>query len=127
MDSSGKICVLHIDDEPTNVLLFELNFSKFYEVISSSSGSEGLELLTRNVEVDVIFCDMKMPGMNGVEFIQKAVLIRPGIPCFILTGYDIQPEIYNAINEGLISGYIQKPFGISQIVAAVNKVTGLPD
>jgi len=51
--------VLHIDDEPTNVLLFELNFSKFYEVISSSSGSEGLELLTRNVEVDVIFCDMK--------------------------------------------------------------------
>jgi len=123
MDSSDNISVLHIDDEPTNVLLFEVNFRKLYEVISARSGDEGLEKLVNSSKVDVIFCDMKMPGMNGLEFARQAAMVRPGIPCFILTGYDISPEIYNAINEGWVMGYIQKPFEVDQIISAVNKVT----
>lgn len=115
--------MLHIDDEPTNILLFEVNFRKYYQVISAPSGTDGLTKLTQNPNIDVIFCDMKMPGMNGLEFARQAAMVKPGIPCFILTGYDILPEIYHAINEGWVSGYIQKPFEVDQIISAVNKVT----
>ncbi len=123
MDATGNISVLHIDDEPTNVLLFEVNFRRFYQVISAHSGADGLTKLTQNPNIDVIFCDMKMPGMNGLEFAREAAKVKPGIPCFILTGYDISPEIYHAINEGWVSGYIQKPFEVDQIITAVNKAT----
>lgn len=121
MDATGNISVLHIDDEPTNVLLFEVNFRRLYQVISAHSGADGLTKLAQNPNINVIFCDMKMPGMNGLEFARQAAMVRPGIPCFILTGYDISPEIYNAISEGWVSGYIQKPFEVEQIIAAVNK------
>lgn len=115
--------MLHIDDEPTNVLLFEVNFRWYYRVVSANSGVDGLTKLTQYPNIKVIFCDMKMPGMNGLEFAREAAKVKPGVPCFILTGYDISPEIYHAINEGWVSGYIQKPFEVDQIISAVNKAT----
>lgn len=124
MDATGNISVLHIDDEPTNVMLFEVNFRRLYRVISARSGADGLTKLAQHPNINVIFCDMKMPGMNGLEFAREAAKVKPGTPCFILTGYDISPEIMNAISEGWVSGYIQKPFEVEQIIAAVNKVIG---
>lgn len=118
------VTVLHIDDEPTNILLFEVNFRNRYRVISAYSGSEGVEKLQSNPGVDVIFCDMKMPGMNGLEFARQAAVIRPGIPVFILTGYDISPEMMNAINQGWVKGYIQKPFEVEVIDKTIGATLG---
>lgn len=120
MDTSGVVTILHIDDEPTNILLFEVNFRNRYRVISTYSGLDGLEKLQGNPGVDVIFCDMKMPGINGLEFARQAAVIQPGVPVFILTGYDISPEIINAINQGWVKGYIQKPFEVELIDRTVN-------
>ncbi|MFO7828303.1 MAG: response regulator [Bacteroidales bacterium] len=117
-----KITILYVDDEPLNLKLFEINFRKKFNVITALSGNKGLEILERNEFVQVVISDMKMPGMNGIEFIKKAKSEFPGIKYFILTGFDITEEIADALNERLILKYFRKPFNMKEIEESIFEV-----
>lgn len=117
-----KITILYVDDEPLNLKLFEINFRKKFNVITASSGNDGLEILERNEFVHVVISDMKMPGMNGIEFIKKAKSDFPRIKYFILTGFDITEEIADALNERLILKYFRKPFNMKEIEESIFEV-----
>jgi two-component system, response regulator, stage 0 sporulation protein F len=119
---SDKITILYVDDEYTNLMLFRINFQKKYNVITSYSGIEGLEQLRTHPEIVIVISDMKMPGMDGLEFIKKAKSEFPDVVFFILTGYDITPEIENALESELISKYFSKPFKLTEIEEAINQV-----
>jgi len=112
---SDKPTILYVDDEPTNLLLFRINFQKKYTVITAISGYEGLEKLRAHPEIVIVISDMKMPGINGIEFIKLAKVDYPKIIYFILTGYDITPEIEEALNSKLIHMYFSKPFRVDDI------------
>jgi len=58
---------------------------------------------------------MRMPSMNGIQFIRKAKDKWPGIKYFILTGFEITPEIQSAINEKLIHKYFRKPYNLKEM------------
>ena len=107
---SKKTTILYVDDEPTNLMLFEQLFKTKYQVLTAESGYKGLKLLTQRPDIHVIISDMKMPGMNGLEFIQESKKLYPSILYFILTGYEITEEIQESLENGLISKYFQKPF-----------------
>ena len=117
-----KITILYVDDEPLNLKLFEINFRKKFNVITAFSGNEGLEILEKNEFVHVVISDMKMPGMNGIEFIKKAKSDFPRIKYFILTGFDITEEIADALNERLILKYFRKPFNMKEIEESIFEV-----
>lgn len=119
---SDKITILYVDDEYTNLMLFRINFQKKYTVITSYSGIEGLEQLRTHSEIVIVISDMKMPGMDGLEFIKKAKSEFPNVVFFILTGYDITPEIENALESELISKYFSKPFKLTEIEEAISQV-----
>ncbi|HPR84329.1 MAG TPA: response regulator [Candidatus Paceibacterota bacterium] len=114
-----KITLLYVDDEPMNLKLFEINFRKKFNVLTAESGNEGLEILKSNSEIIIVISDMKMPGMNGIEFIKKAKINFPKIRYFILTGFDITEEIADALNERLIHKYFRKPFNIREIEESI--------
>ena len=116
-----KIVVLYVDDEPINLKLFSLAFERKFRVEIADSGSEGIHKLNTMPEIKVIISDMKMPGMNGIEFIRNARTVYPDRSYFILTGFDITTEISNAIKEGLIHNYFRKPFNLKEIEAAIHK------
>ncbi len=63
---------------------------------------------------------MKMPGMNGLEFIQIVKNKYPEKHCFILTGYNITDQIYTAIQEKLVLKCFSKPFDISDILTTMD-------
>lgn len=107
--------ILYVDDESVNLRLFEINFRKKYDVFLAHDGFQGLEILENELDVLVIISDMKMPGMNGIEFIKNAKERYPDKKYFILTGYEITPEIKEALNAGLIMKYFSKPFNILEI------------
>ena len=113
--------ILYIDDEIINLQLFEYNFSGSYEVITGNSGALGLKLLEKHPDIKVVISDMKMPIMNGLEFINRAKLKFKEKIYFILTGYDITEEIEMAITSRLIMKYFRKPFNISEIQKAINE------
>ncbi|MEE4197915.1 MAG: response regulator [Bacteroidales bacterium] len=116
----NKTTILYVDDEPMNLKLFEINFSKKFNVITALSGNEGLKVLAeKHHVVNVVISDMKMPGMNGIEFIKKAKSDYPDIKYFILTGFEITEEIAEALNNNLIQSYFQKPFNMQEIEESI--------
>ena len=119
---SNKIKILYVDDEPVNLELFEINFSEKYHFITADNGFDGLEKLCADDEIKVVISDMKMPGMNGIEFITKAKAKCADKLFFILTGYDITPEIQHALSSGLIMRYFSKPFNMNEIDEAIHAV-----
>ena len=117
---SKKCTILYVDDEPLNLDLFEINLHDSFIVLTAISGDDGLKLLQQKPEICVVVSDMKMPGMNGLEFIDKAKENRPDICYFILTGYGITNEIKEAINNRTIIKYFQKPFDLTEIETSIN-------
>ncbi len=117
-----KSKVLYVDDEPINLKLFELNFNKKYEVITANNASEGLDLLEKKADIIIVISDMKMPEMNGIEFIRNAKFKYPDKKFFILTGYEITSEIQSALDEGLILKYFSKPFNFKEIDGAIEAI-----
>ncbi len=120
--TNNTTTLLYVDDEPMNVKLFQINFRKKYNVITAESGEEGLEKLKENPETSVVISDMKMPGMNGIEFIKLARQDFPDISYYILTGFDITEEIADALNERIIHKYFRKPFNMKEIELAITEV-----
>jgi two-component system, response regulator, stage 0 sporulation protein F len=112
---TDKTTILYVDDEPINVLVFEESFKRIYNIITAESGIEGLDKLHKNPDTRVVISDMKMPVMNGIDFISKAKTEFPDIVYFILTGYNITEEIADALNKKLIAKYFRKPFDIKEI------------
>lgn len=120
----GKdIKILYVDDEKINLLLFERNFKDKYHVLVAEDGAKGLEILALNCDVDMIISDMKMPGMNGLEFICKVKERYPDKKCYILTGFEITEEISNALATGLIVEYFSKPYDVAKMHSIIAKVT----
>jgi response regulator RpfG family c-di-GMP phosphodiesterase len=119
---NDKTTLLYIDDESINVMLFEINFRKYYHVISAPSGYEGLNTLFANPDISVVISDMKMPGMNGIEFITQAKREFPQKKYFILSGFNVTEEMDKALKDGLICKYLRKPFDLKQILESVEEV-----
>ena len=112
--------ILYVDDEEVNLLLFKLNFKKHFEVQTANNGSEALEMLEGGLQPDIVISDMKMPGMNGVNFLKKAKTLLPHTPFYILTGFEIITEIQEALNAGLIQSYLRKPFERDKLIEEFN-------
>lgn len=125
---NNKPKILYVDDEEMNITVFQLTFSKVFEVLTAESGAKGMEILNSDPEIKFVISDMRMPAMNGLEFIRKIKNVCAHIPCSILSGYQESPEILEALNNGEIVDYLLKPFNkgaIEQLVLKhVNSSTG---
>ena len=113
------VSILYVDDEPINLMLFNINFKKKYNVITAISGEDGMVKLKQNPQIKIVISDMKMPGMNGIEFISMAKKEFPSVIFYILTGYDITTDIAQALKDKIINQYFSKPFNISEINNAI--------
>jgi two-component system NtrC family sensor kinase len=112
--------ILCIDDEP-NVLrsLTRLFLDDRHEILTASSGAEGLLILDRGGGVPVVISDYRMPGMNGVEFLSEVRRRWPETVRIVLSGYADTAAIVSAINEGQIYRFIPKPWNDDELRAAV--------
>ena len=95
--------------------------------MAASSGAEALALMQQH-QFDLIISDMRMPSMDGAEFLTKAYHLQPESYRILMTGYaDIQSTIA-AVNSGKISRYIAKPWNNQELITAVQdglKLVGL--
>lgn len=114
-----KIKILYVDDEFINLQLFKIIFSKKYEVLTELNPIKALEILDKELEISIVISDMRMPQINGIEFIKKAKEKYPDKKYFILTGYEITEEIRQALDNKLILEHFKKPFDVNQILKAI--------
>ena len=119
MSESIKYSLLFVDDE-SNILssLNRLFRPEGFNVYLASSGQEGLDILQKE-NIDVIVSDMRMPEMDGAQFLEQAYKKWPKTVRLLLTGYSDVNETVSAINKGKIFQYINKPWDDSEIVFTV--------
>lgn len=113
--------LLYVDDEKINLKIFTALFRKKYDVFVAESGPKALPILQEHTDIDYVISDMKMPEMDGLEFIRKASENHPSINYYILSGFYQDDKITKAIEEGLILEFFEKPFDIDQIQEALEK------
>ncbi len=121
MTKPGLLKVLYVDDEPINIMVFEARFSKEYEILTAPNGESGLEILSKHLGINIVFSDFQMSGINGLEFIEKARQMYPGLGYFLLTCSMLTPEIETALDTKLINGLIRKPYKKEEIIRVINK------
>lgn len=118
-DEKGTL--LLVDDEGGILnALKRIFMAEGYQIHTALSGTEGVQLLEQHAEIDIIISDMRMPGMDGAEFLKISAQRWPNVKRILLTGYaDINSAIM-AINEGKIDYYISKPWKNDEIISIVN-------
>lgn len=106
----SKYTILIVDDENNIVQSLKRLFRNLgYNTLSAHSGSEGLTLL-RSQDIDVVVSDMKMPVMDGAQFLEQVANTSPDTIRILLTGYADMDSTVRAINKGKIYRYISKPW-----------------
>ncbi len=101
--------ILAVDDEQSSLNAIYRTLRKEYDVILSLNGHSGLEVL-KDQKIAVILGDQRMPEMTGVEFFKKSLEIQPDAVRILITGYSDIEAIIQAINEGQVFYYINKPW-----------------
>ena len=114
-----KSSILVIDDEEIIRLLFKKTLEKLgHRVVSAKTSSDGLELV-KQWDFDVVFLDLKMPGMDGAYLFHQIKIIKPKLPVIIITGYPDSDMMARALTHGPFA-VMNKPFSESDIVEVLN-------
>ena len=112
--------ILIVADEPNyQIVLSELLRDEGHEVFTADSGIEGLPII-RDTDLDLVISDMKMPGMDGIEFLAKIKELNKDLPVILITAYAEVEKAVEAMRLGAFT-YLAKPFSNEQLLAAVNK------
>lgn len=107
--------ILIIDDEKAiRETLSEILSFENYKVDTASNGKEGVEMLTNNI-YDVVLSDIKMPGMDGMEFLTKATEISPDTPVIMISGHGTIELAVEAVRKGAYD-FIAKPPDLNRLL-----------
>lgn len=112
--------ILVVDDDPVVGKSFDRVLSgKGYAVITASNGDEALKKL-RSESYDLVFTDIKMPGMSGLEVAERVKASQPWLPVVIITGYGTEANEARAEAAG-VSGFLHKPLSPEMIEGTTEK------
>ncbi len=119
-EKSDVVRILVIDDETViRELLFDVLSRKGYVVDTAEDGFQGLEK-AKTTRYDVIFTDIRMPGINGLEVYKKLRQISAESQVIVMTGYGLEEMISEALALGAFAD-VKKPFEISHIYDLVHR------
>ncbi|TVR46131.1 MAG: sigma-54-dependent Fis family transcriptional regulator [Planctomycetota bacterium] len=110
--------ILVIDDNPTNRETFaDVLDGEGHTVLSASSGEEGLAKMTAAV-VDCVLCDLKLPGLDGLETMELAHEKHGRMPWILITGHGNEEIAVQAIKQGAFN-YLTKPVDLQRLKATL--------
>ena len=110
--------ILVIDDEaPIRETLKEILEYENYNVTTADDGNKGLLLIQKN-EYDVVLCDVKMPGIDGMELLDRAQALRPDLPFIMISGHGNVEMAIDATKKGAYD-FITKPPDLNRLLISI--------
>ena len=106
--------VLYADDEPDVREVFAAVFEDDFDVTCVATGQEALDALASR-EFDVLVSDMRMRPMKGSELLAKAYEAHRDAQRILLTGFSDHDDLADAVNNGHLFAYVQKPWDNAQL------------
>jgi two-component system response regulator AtoC len=116
----NRFSVLVVDDEQDNLDAFRFVFRKSFSLTYAQGGDQALAML-ETLDPAVIVSDQRMPGMSGIELLQKAQRRRPDASGVLLTAYTDLPVLLEAINSGAVYRYVQKPWDSKELTVILRQ------
>lgn len=118
---NARARILAVDDEPVVLDSFrKILVMAGLSVDTVETGPEALTLL-RQRDYDLLFTDLKMPGMDGVEVVKSATHLRPDLDVAVITGYATIESAVETMRFGA-ADYVQKPFTEEELSAFANRL-----
>ncbi len=116
--------ILIVDDDPLvrDVLTSIFSQSGNYRPEIACDGYDGLKKIQES-DYDVVFTDLTMPGINGIDFMKTAFKINPSLPVVVITGHSSIENAINAMREGA-KDFITKPFNVSTVTSIADRLIG---
>ena len=109
-----KVTVLVVDDEPAvRAMAVDMLRALGLEVLDAYNGQDALRLLSQHPEIRLLFTDVRMPGMTGVELAEAARRLRPNLKVIVTSAY---------VGEDIVPSsdlFVPKPFRLDQLAAAI--------
>ncbi|MCZ2298567.1 MAG: sigma-54 dependent transcriptional regulator, partial [Chitinophagales bacterium] len=114
--------ILVIDDEKSirNVLK-DILTNEGYKVDEAADGEEGFKKFSET-DFDAVLCDIKMPKIDGIEFLQKAYELKPEVPIIIISGHGNIETAVDAVKKGAYD-YISKPPDLNRLLITIRNAT----
>src|SRR5687767_11295622 len=120
MNPSDLPAVLYVDDDALNLRVFDANFGQRFRIFRCSSPAEALATLEqRRSEIGVVLSDQRMPGMTGVELLERARTIAPDAKRMLVTAYADMQAVIDAVNRGQVTRYFVKPWDRAELLSAL--------
>ena len=117
--------ILVVDDDPVIGKSFDRVLSgKGYAVITAADGEEALRKLSTET-YDVVFTDIRMPGMSGLEVAERVKASQPWLPVVIVTGYGSGDNEARATAAG-VAGFLRKPLSPDMIEGTTERALAAP-
>jgi DNA-binding NtrC family response regulator len=112
--------ILIVEDEPRMRRLLEISLGEEGHTVQTVDDAEtGLKALRKDA-VDLILTDLKLPGMNGLDFLEQAKELNPSVPVVVMTAYGSVETAVEAMKAGA-SDYVLKPFTMAEMKLVVKK------
>ena len=114
----AKILIIEDEKAIRNVLSnIVIEEDKNHEVDTAENGLDGFEMLTQNT-YDLVLCDIKMPNMDGIELLEKAIAIQPELPIVMISGHGDLNTAVESIKKGAFD-YISKPPDLNRLLHTI--------
>lgn len=95
-----------------------------YEVVEACDGLAGLEMARAHPEISMILCDVNMPRMNGLEFLEKFKDENPRLVPVVMLTTNGTPDLIARAKRAGARGWIVKPFQAELLIGAVRRIVG---
>lgn len=118
--SAKKHSILIVDDEQENINLLSNILGEDYSLYQALDAAQALSFLKKN-EIHLVLTDQRMPGLSGVELLEKAREIRPDSVRMLVTAYPDVNNAIQAINRGHVHRYVAKPFDSAELKVAIQQ------
>ena len=123
MNQQKKHSILIVDDEPEILQSLLGLLRREFQLFTATSGEEALAILKEH-PIHVIMTDQRMPGMTGVELMQRVRAEYPESIRIVFTGYADIKAVVEAINTGGLYRYITKPWDPDNLIELLHQAAG---
>ena len=115
-----KLRLLVIDDDPKISWVLSEGLKENFEIFSARNGAEGLQIVSES-KPDLVLLDIKMPGMNGLEVLDKIKNKDQLLDVIMLSGHGETKNVVESIKRGAAE-FITKPFDVKEVEIHIEKV-----
>jgi len=118
--------ILIIDDEKSiRKTLTEILSYEGYKIDEAGDGEEGLKKFSEKA-YDVVLCDIKMPKLDGIEFLEKSKAVNPDVPVIMISGHGNIDTAVEAVKKGAFD-YISKPPDLNRLLITLRNALDKQD